>query len=182
MTSFIAACGSGRSTSVIPAVPAAWSVTTIAFIVIVSSAICFFPVVIAARDYLFQYAASILSITAETLLRRSLLPFAHRGAGRRFPIAGMYSFHSGWKPLRRASGGKRSLDGRGQRVVTGVEDEDCKQLRLLGLARVAADRVCRVRRFGPALAGPIDVRLAVIHPRLDRARKDRKSTRLNSST
>ena len=32
-TSFIAACGSGRSTSVIPAVPAAWSVTTIAFIV-----------------------------------------------------------------------------------------------------------------------------------------------------
>src|SRR6185312_3255023 len=32
MTSFIAAGGSGRSTSVIPAVPAAWSVTTIAFI------------------------------------------------------------------------------------------------------------------------------------------------------
>src|SRR5215472_15283190 len=32
MTSFIAACGSGRSTSAIPAVPAAWSVTTIAFI------------------------------------------------------------------------------------------------------------------------------------------------------
>src|SRR4029077_11121226 len=32
MTSFIAARGSGRSTSVIPAVPAAWSVTTIAFI------------------------------------------------------------------------------------------------------------------------------------------------------
>src|SRR5215471_18905084 len=33
MTSFIAAGGSGRSTSFIPAVPAAWSVTTIAFIV-----------------------------------------------------------------------------------------------------------------------------------------------------
>jgi hypothetical protein len=32
MTSFIAADGSGRSTSVIPAVPAASSVTTIAFI------------------------------------------------------------------------------------------------------------------------------------------------------
>jgi hypothetical protein len=31
MTSFIAACGSGRSTSFIPAVPAAWPVTTIAF-------------------------------------------------------------------------------------------------------------------------------------------------------
>jgi hypothetical protein len=32
MTSLIAAGGSGRSTNVIPAVPAAWSVTTIAFI------------------------------------------------------------------------------------------------------------------------------------------------------
>src|SRR6185437_5013426 len=32
MTSFIAAGGSGRSASIIPAVPAAWSVTTIAFI------------------------------------------------------------------------------------------------------------------------------------------------------
>src|SRR5712672_1437445 len=42
MTSFIAACGSGRSTSVIPAVPAAWSVTTIAFIIIFSSVICLF--------------------------------------------------------------------------------------------------------------------------------------------
>ncbi len=39
-TSFIAACGSGRSTSFIPAVPAAWSVTTIAFMGIVSSDIC----------------------------------------------------------------------------------------------------------------------------------------------
>src|SRR5499427_2551134 len=37
MTSFIAAGGSGRSTSFIPAVPAAWSVTTIAFMGIVSS-------------------------------------------------------------------------------------------------------------------------------------------------
>jgi hypothetical protein len=33
MTSLIAACGSGRFTSFIPAVPAAWSVTTIAFII-----------------------------------------------------------------------------------------------------------------------------------------------------
>src|SRR5262249_12653957 len=40
MTSLIAACGSGRSTSFIPAVPAAWSVTTIAFMGIVSSVIC----------------------------------------------------------------------------------------------------------------------------------------------
>src|ERR1043166_3291799 len=37
MTSFIAGCGSGRSTSFIPAVPAACSVTTIAFMMIFSS-------------------------------------------------------------------------------------------------------------------------------------------------
>src|SRR5258708_34886125 len=42
MTSFIAAGGSGRSTSVIPAVPAASSVTTIAFMGIVSSLACLF--------------------------------------------------------------------------------------------------------------------------------------------
>src|SRR5437667_7407151 len=42
MTSFIAACGSGRSTSFIPAVPAAWSVTTVAFMIIFSSFICLF--------------------------------------------------------------------------------------------------------------------------------------------
>src|SRR6266849_3950422 len=42
MTSFIAAGGSGRSTSFIPAVPAAWSVTTIAFMIIFSSVICLF--------------------------------------------------------------------------------------------------------------------------------------------
>src|SRR6266704_6956564 len=42
MTSFIAAGGSGRSASFIPAVPAAWSVTTIAFMGIVSSVICLF--------------------------------------------------------------------------------------------------------------------------------------------
>src|SRR5204862_7756575 len=35
---------SGRSTSVIPAVPAAWSVTTIAFMGIVSSVICLFAI------------------------------------------------------------------------------------------------------------------------------------------
>src|SRR5215470_17705727 len=42
MTSFIAAGGSGRSTSFIPGIPAAWSVTTIAFMGIVSSIICLF--------------------------------------------------------------------------------------------------------------------------------------------
>src|SRR5205814_3349567 len=60
--------------------------------------------------------------------------------------------------------------GRGQRVVIGVEDEDSKQLCRLALARVAADRMDSARRFGPALARPIDARLAVIHLRLDRAR------------
>src|SRR5215813_5920640 len=40
MTSFIAARGSGRSTSFIPAVPAAWSITTIAFTTVFSSVIC----------------------------------------------------------------------------------------------------------------------------------------------
>src|SRR5437764_6513074 len=48
MTSFIAADGSGRSTSVIPAVPAAWSVTTIAFMGIVSSVICLFGALMGA--------------------------------------------------------------------------------------------------------------------------------------
>src|SRR3954452_13342133 len=42
MTSFIAAGGSGRSTSVIPAVPAVSSVATIAFMGIVSSPISLF--------------------------------------------------------------------------------------------------------------------------------------------
>src|SRR4051794_39748718 len=42
MTSFIAAGGSGRSTSLIPAVPAASSVTTIAFMGIAFSPICLF--------------------------------------------------------------------------------------------------------------------------------------------
>ena len=62
------------------------------------------------------------------------------------------------------------FDGCGQRGVIGVEDEDSEQLCRLGLARVAADRMDRARRFGPALARPMDARLAGIHLRLDRAR------------
>jgi hypothetical protein len=54
MTSFIAAGGSGRSTSFIPAVPAAWSVTTIAFMGIVSSAICLFGGNVAAIESPFD--------------------------------------------------------------------------------------------------------------------------------
>src|SRR5215831_18401409 len=73
-----------------------------------------------------------------------------------------------WLALSSASDGL--LDGRGQRVVIGVEDEDGEQLCRLGLARVTADRMGRARRFGPALACPIDTRLAVIHLRLDRTR------------
>src|SRR6516165_1126827 len=111
MTSFIAACGSGRATSFIPAVPAAWSVTTIAFIAIASSV--------------------------------------------------TWSCCSSLEAL---------FEGCGQHLVIGVDDEDSEQLRRLGAARIAADRMGRVRRFGPALACPIDARLAVIHLRLDRAR------------
>src|SRR6478672_12573453 len=62
------------------------------------------------------------------------------------------------------------FDRCGQRVVIGVEDEDSEQLCRLGLARVAADRMDSAGRFGPALACPIDARLAVIHLRLDSAR------------
>src|SRR4030088_231083 len=54
MTSFIAACGSGRSTSFIPAVPAAWSVTTIAFMMFFSSVICLFGGNVAALESPFD--------------------------------------------------------------------------------------------------------------------------------
>jgi hypothetical protein len=54
MTSFIAAGGSGRSISVIPAVAAAWSVTTIAFMGIVSSAIRLFGGNVAAIESPFD--------------------------------------------------------------------------------------------------------------------------------
>ena len=49
MTSFIAAGGSGRSTSFIPAVPAAWSVTTIALMNF-SAVICLFAGNVAASE------------------------------------------------------------------------------------------------------------------------------------
>src|ERR1700742_5159828 len=58
MTSFIAACGSGRSTSFIPAVPAAWSVTTIAFIIIFSSVIGRFAEYVPALKSLFAACRS----------------------------------------------------------------------------------------------------------------------------
>jgi len=82
-------------------------------------------------------------------------------------------FHGGTFPIWRyvyLNAFEGSFDGRGQRVVIGVEYEDSEQLCRLGLARVAADRMDRARRFGPALTRPIDVRLAVIHLRFDRAR------------
>src|SRR5215831_8220252 len=55
------------------------------------------------------------------------------------------------------------FDGRGQRVIIGVKDEDGEQPCRLGLARVAADRMGSARRFGPVLSCSIDARLAVIH-------------------
>ena len=61
----------------------------------------------------------------------------------------------------------RSIEGlferRGQRIVTGVEDEDREQLCRLGLARVAADQMGCARLFRPALASLIDACLSVIH-------------------
>src|SRR6516225_7641298 len=86
------------------------------------------------------------------------------------------------------NGSEGLFDRRGQRVVISVEDEDSEQLCRLGLARVAADRMDRARRFGPALACPIDARFAVIHLRLDRARdhigvdESRSYVLLSSST
>src|SRR6516164_8108135 len=50
MASFIAAGGPGRSASFIPVVPAAWSVTTIAFMIIFSSVICLFGGDVAALE------------------------------------------------------------------------------------------------------------------------------------
>ena len=70
------------------------------------------------------------------------------------------AWSSVWFALSSASEGL--VDGRGQRVVIGVEDEDGEQLCRVGLARVTADRMDRARRFGPALARPIDAsRLAI---------------------
>jgi hypothetical protein len=54
MTSFIAASGSGRSASFIPANPAAWSVTTIAFMIIFSSVICLFAGNVAGMESPFD--------------------------------------------------------------------------------------------------------------------------------
>src|SRR5215470_1265223 len=62
------------------------------------------------------------------------------------------------------------LNGGGDRFVVGVDDDDSEQLRRLGLARVAADWMVRVRRFGPALAGLINAGLAVVHLWLDLTR------------
>jgi hypothetical protein len=55
------------------------------------------------------------------------------------------------------------LDGGGERLVVGVDDEDSEQLRRLGLARVAADWMVRVRRSRPALACLINAGLGVVH-------------------
>src|SRR6266576_2940309 len=67
MTSFIAAGGSGRSTSVIPAVPAAWSVTTIAFIVPPPCAE--YPVVYRRTHWSSKHALSVLRIGNTTRVR-----------------------------------------------------------------------------------------------------------------
>ena len=68
-------------------------------------------------------------------------------------------FHGGTFPIWRyvhLNASEGLFDGRGQRVVIGVEYEDSEQLCRLGPARVAADRMDRARRFGPALACAIE--------------------------
>jgi hypothetical protein len=78
MTSFIAAGGSGRSTTFIPAVPAAWSVTTTAFMGIVSSVIYVGEPAAFVDDF-------ICAVTKDCLfhfrLARSLLRHASGGHG-----------------------------------------------------------------------------------------------------
>jgi hypothetical protein len=62
------------------------------------------------------------------------------------------------------------FNGSRERFVIGVEDENSEQLRRLGRARVAADRMGHTGRFEPALTCPIDTHLAIVHLRLNRAR------------
>src|SRR3954447_1628000 len=64
MTSFIAAGGSGRSASVIPAVPAAWSLTTIAFI-----RHLLVPILPARRTRTSLVAAAFGTLLVSTLVR-----------------------------------------------------------------------------------------------------------------
>src|SRR6266550_4555963 len=74
MTSFIAACGSGRSASFIPAVPAAWSVTTIAFMMIFSSVICLFGGNVAALESPFEISCQRPGLHQRELLDALPLP------------------------------------------------------------------------------------------------------------
>src|ERR1700746_3962789 len=96
MTSFIAAGGSGRSISVIPAVPAAWSVTTIAFMGIVSSAICLFGGNVAAIESHGSSAVLSRHFSARTSVsewdrqfRLIRVHHEHREELRRFCFAGI---------------------------------------------------------------------------------------------
>src|SRR5215470_6345675 len=86
MTSFIAAGGSGRSASFIPAVPAALSVTTIAFMIIFTSVICLFGGNVAALESPFDISCQrpwVAVMAVRIFLGFLLLPYG------RWPSAGL---------------------------------------------------------------------------------------------
>src|SRR5262245_1209143 len=84
MTSFIAACGSGRSTSFIPAVPAAWSVTMIAFMGIFSSVIFLFGGNVAGMESPFDISCQGPWVVSQVALGGAdrMQPARSDGAGR----------------------------------------------------------------------------------------------------
>ena len=63
------------------------------------------------------------------------------------------------------------LEGDQPLGIGGVDDEDGEQARRFGGARILADGVVRAGQLRPALTRAEHLRLAVIHPASDRARK-----------
>src|SRR6266576_1454996 len=121
MTSFIAACGSGRSTSFIPAVPAAWSVTTIAFMMIFSSVICLFGENVAGLESPFDILCQGPCVASEGEGGTAALPAvdvaslarpAPARASRRFAACSLVSLLE-HRPLWSRSG---------QGLVLGIDD------------------------------------------------------------
>src|SRR5918996_2276333 len=122
MTSFIAACGSGRSTSVIPAVPAAWSITTIAFMGILSSVIYRWARVAHGRTRMivFPLIRSVGLKAATASSRVAMLPMFVRSR----PSRTRWTISPSWarsdtrtKSIARPSAGRASV---GPAVVTSV--------------------------------------------------------------
>src|SRR5215831_14954772 len=136
MTSFIAACGSGRSTSFIPAVPAAWSVTMIAFMIIFSSVICLFGGNVAALESpCGRPRASMGACRSRT------------NADDRLPLASLGSVEGGDGVVE----GRDVADVRPQSSVTHPLD-DLTQLGAIG----HENKVDRQAAGGPRLGRPGD--------------------------